>query len=44
MQPNTTTKKGGGGERERKHVEIKKWNLIGSKLKSEKRTNNLTDS
>ena len=38
MQPNTTTKKG-GGERERKHVEIKKWNPIGSKLKSEKGTN-----
>ena len=29
---------------ERKHAEIKKWNLIGSKLKFEKRTNNLTDS
>ena len=33
-----------GGKKERKHAEIKKWNLIGSKLKSEKRTNNLTDS
>ena len=37
-------KKGGGGREERKPVEIKKWNLIGSKLKSEKQTNNLTDS
>ena len=37
-------KKGGGGGKERKHVEINKWNLIGTKLKSEKQTNNLTDS
>ena len=36
--------KRGGGGKERKHAEIKKWNLIGSKLKSDKRTNNLTDS
>ena len=33
-----------GEKRERKHAKIKKWNLIGSKLKSEKQTNNLTDS
>ena len=31
-------------KKETKHAEIKKWNLIGSKLKFEKRTNNLTDS
>ena len=33
-----------GEKKERKHVEIRKWKLIGSKLKSGNRTNNLTDS
>ena len=36
--------KNGKQKKERKHAEIKKWNLVGSKLKSEKQTNNLTDS
>ena len=33
-----------GEKKERKHAKIKKWILIGSKLKSKIRTNNLTDS
>ena len=36
--------KNGKQKKERKHAEIKKWNLVGSKLKSEKRTNYLTNS
>ena len=36
--------KKGKQKKERKHAEIKKWNLVGSKLKSKKRTSNLTDS
>ena len=36
--------KKGRKKKERKLAKIKKWNLIGSKLKSEKGTNNLTDS
>ena len=36
--------KKGEKKKERKHDEIKKWNLVGSKLKSKKRTSNLTDS
>ena len=41
MRPNKTIKIKKG---KRKHAERKKGELIGGKLKSEKRTNNLTNS